>query len=113
MYNYKEIYTIDFSNVKYYSEVHTVIKEALDFPDYYGENWDAFWDCITDLIAFGEPLHIEIFGLDVIEKLFDNTANVFIECLREAKHYYDEEDGEDSKLKVIEIVDGEKRVEIQ
>lgn len=22
---------------------------AFKFPDYYGNNWDAFWDCITDL----------------------------------------------------------------
>lgn len=23
------------------------LKKALNFPDYYGENWDAFWDCIN------------------------------------------------------------------
>ncbi len=28
---------------------HKYIKEALDFPDYYGENLDALFDCLTEL----------------------------------------------------------------
>ena len=28
---------------------HETIKEALDFPDYYGENLDALFDCLTEL----------------------------------------------------------------
>ena len=104
-------YTIDFTNVKYYMEVHEVIKKSLDFPDYYGGNWDAFWDCLTDIIgvrswalpvadeandkhwaavekykeeaerrsifrvtATGDPMLIEIKGLDVIERKFGDTA---------------------------------------
>jgi len=30
-------------------EVLTAIGEALGFPDYYGRNLDALWDCLTDL----------------------------------------------------------------
>ena len=26
---------------------HVLLKEVFDFPDYYGKNLDAFWDCIT------------------------------------------------------------------
>ena len=44
MYELKEQYIIDFSNVKYYLDMHHAIQKALDFPDYYGQNWDAFWD---------------------------------------------------------------------
>ena len=30
----------------------------LDFPDYYGENWDAMWDCLTDVfLAAGAKAH--------------------------------------------------------
>ena len=25
------------------------IAEALEFPDWFGRNWDAFFDCLTDL----------------------------------------------------------------
>ena len=30
-------------------EVHERIKRAFGFPDYYGENWDAMWDCMDGL----------------------------------------------------------------
>ncbi len=30
-----DLYILDFTNVKYYSEFHTIIMESLDFPDYY------------------------------------------------------------------------------
>ena len=111
MYNYKEIYTIDFSNVKYYSEVHTVIKEALDFPDYYGENWDAFWDCIVDLATGSKPLNIEIIGLDILERKFgEDESSILLKCLKRAKY---RADGIFAHLMKIEIVDGDKRIEIQ
>ena len=51
-------YTVDFANVKYYLEFHEVIRDSLDFPAYYGCNWDAFWDCITDIANL--PVHIQI-----------------------------------------------------
>lgn len=28
---------------------HGYIKEKLDFPDYYGENLDALFDCLTEM----------------------------------------------------------------
>jgi ribonuclease inhibitor len=30
---------------------HTYIKKELDLPEYYGNNLDALWDCLTDLQA--------------------------------------------------------------
>lgn len=37
-----EKYTIDFSDIKHYSEVHLTIAEALDFPEWYVCNWGCF-----------------------------------------------------------------------
>ena len=54
-------YIIDFTEVNYYLEMHAVIWRAFEFPDYYGCNWSAFWDCLKDM--YGEPIHIEIIGL--------------------------------------------------
>ncbi len=109
MYQYKDIYTLDFRNVKYYTHMHLVIKESLDFPDYYGENWDAFWDCLTDMI--GDKIHIEILGLDIIERKFgQSTVNIFIDILRELKHYRNDKYTDQI---LIEIVDGDTRIEVK
>ena len=108
MYQYKELYTIDFTNVQHYLEIHFIIREALDWPDYYGCNWDAFWDCLT--IMVGRPVHIEIIGLDVIERKFDNAARTMVETLKEFKHYDDDEYVNDIQ---IEIVSGDTRISLR
>ena len=78
-------YIVDFTNVKYYLEMHEVIKKSLDFPDYYGCNWSAFWDCLSDMR--GDPIHIEIIGIEVIERKFVNAAEKMIEILKRFKHF--------------------------
>lgn len=83
--NLKE-YTIDFRNVTNFFEMHFTIRDALGFPYYYGCNWDALWDCLTDMA--GEPMYIKIIGLKVIStKKFDNSAEIFIKILKNFKHY--------------------------
>ncbi|MGI6754082.1 MAG: barstar family protein [Eubacteriales bacterium] len=42
--------------MNYLGEVHKIIKDELDSPDYYGENWYAFWDCLTDMAC--NPIHM-------------------------------------------------------
>ena len=31
------------------AKVHEYLKEMLEFPEYYGSNLDALYDCLTDL----------------------------------------------------------------
>ena len=56
----EKIVTLDLTGCKYLGEIHQRIKKAFDFPDFYGENWDAFWDllwseCDADkVIVLGE-----------------------------------------------------------
>lgn len=38
---------LDLTNCRHHYELHQRIQKALDFPDYYGKNLDAFWDCIN------------------------------------------------------------------
>ena len=104
----KEKYTIDFRKVEYYLEMHLVIREALDFPDYYGGNLDALWDCLRDMV--GEPIHIEIIGLEVIKRKFGEYADKLIDTFRELKHYRN--DKYSHKIQ-IEIVSGETRVSLR
>ena len=104
----KEKYTLDFTNVNHYLEMHFTIRQALDFPDYYGCNWDAFWDCLTNMV--GRPIHIKIIGFDIIERKFENAAKIMMETLKEFKHYENDEYVNDIQ---IEIVSGDTRTVLQ
>ncbi len=41
-----KIIELNLKGCKYYSEIHERIRLAFDFPDWYGKNWDAFWDLL-------------------------------------------------------------------
>lgn len=40
---------LDFGTCSTKKEIHAYLKEQFGFPDYYGENLDALYDCLTDL----------------------------------------------------------------
>ncbi len=42
----KKIITLDLTDCKYLGELHERIRVAFDFPEWYGANWDAFWDLL-------------------------------------------------------------------
>ena len=81
-------YIIDFRETVYYLEMHQTLQKALDFPDYYGCNWDAFWDCLTDM--YGEPIRIEIVGIENIERRFEDATEKMLAILKEFKYYIPE-----------------------
>ena len=98
---------INFTNVKTYFEMHSVIRDSLDFPAYYGCNWDACWDCLTDLA--GEPLYIKIIGLEVIQqKRFENEAKILIDLLQEFKHYENDSFVDIIQIEIIDQKNGTK-----
>ncbi|MEE1671449.1 barstar family protein [Streptomyces sp. WAC07094] len=43
--------TIDVSEVGDDRSLHLLLARELDFPEFYGMNWDAFWDAITGLVS--------------------------------------------------------------
>ena len=92
-------YVVDFTNVNYYLEMHAVIKSSLDFPDYYGCNWDAFWDCLTDM--YGDPTYIRIIGIEVIERKFDGAAEKMIGILKEFKHFNKDLFSDSIKIEIL------------
>ncbi len=42
-----KIITLDLTDCKYLGEMHERIRVAFDFPEWYGANWDAFWDFLS------------------------------------------------------------------
>lgn len=49
---------VDLTGVTATAELHATLATALGFPDFYGGNWDAFWDAITGLVAMPETLRL-------------------------------------------------------
>lgn len=85
MYQFKNPVVLDFSGVREFAEVHLAIGNALDFPDYYGCNLDALWDCLIDIVT--EPLQLEIRGFENIEARFPEEACRLLALLSDARHY--------------------------
>lgn len=100
-------------------EAHLYLQKALAFPDYYGRNLDALYDCLTDL----DEIEVEFINTDEAEgTYFDKILQVFEEaaednarltivntpaenavpCFKEAEDYLepelfgDEESGEEA-----------------
>ncbi len=110
MYAYKEKYTLDFSNIQHYDEIHQIIKKELDLPPYYGENWDALWDCLTEMVDVDEPLYIEILGAEVLENKYPGTLNMIVEIIKDLKKW---RSNKYRNYVNAAIICGEARYEIQ
>ena len=50
---------LDLTGCRYLGEIHQRIKKTFSFPDYYGENWDAFLDAFRTV---GVPDEIVVKG---------------------------------------------------
>jgi ribonuclease inhibitor len=83
-------YKVDFSNIEDYREIHQILKESLDFPDYYGGNLDALFDCLTDML--GDISIIEIHGIEKLKK-FDGYDKRLLKVFYDAKFVYNEFSG--------------------
>jgi len=56
---YKNVALLDLTGCNTLGEIHQCIKKTFSFPDYYGENWDAFLDAFRTV---GVPDKIIIKG---------------------------------------------------
>ncbi len=49
-------YTIETTIIFDEPSLHEVFARTFDFPAYYGGNWDAWIDCMTDAVIDGDAL---------------------------------------------------------
>ncbi|MFC3152854.1 barstar family protein [Litoribrevibacter euphylliae] len=62
---------------------HKYISKTLNLPDYYGNNLDAFWACITDNDQSSMPKTLKIKGLAALKGFLPELHDGFIECLQD------------------------------
>ncbi|WP_273128127.1 barstar family protein [Bacillus weihaiensis] len=72
---------LDVSAVQASTDFHYLLKKNLDLPDFYGMNWDAFWDAITGLIELPETLIFE--GWSNVEERLPKDSKIFINLLND------------------------------
>jgi ribonuclease inhibitor len=68
---------IDVGGVQTREELHELISRVLNFPGYYGKNWDAFDECIRD---FPPKANIRINGLRQLENTLPREAALMRQC---------------------------------
>ena len=81
---------LNFSDCDYLGEVHNIIKEQLNLPEWYGCNLDALWDCLTGVMQ--TPANIEIVFKPEKKSTLELSDEIqrIIEVFKEAADEYGE-----------------------
>lgn len=86
----KKIITLDLTDCKYLGEIHERIRVAFDFPEWYGANWNAFWDLLWSECDADK---LEIVGLNTLPSKFNKhieTMKLVLEKFKANCEKYDE-----------------------
>ncbi|TDU09975.1 barstar family protein [Bacillus subtilis] len=76
----------DFENIEV---LHDVLKDKLDFPNYYGRNLDALWDCLTGWVDL--PFTLVLINFEFSKKFLGSYADDVLEVLLEAQEELEDE----------------------
>lgn len=69
---------IDMEEINSFDEIHDIFQERLEFPEWYGRNLDALYDCLTDVT---DDLYICIDHCNLLTERFPEKATAFLELL--------------------------------
>lgn len=79
-----KIVEIDVSNIRFEKKLHEKLKEKLDFPDFYGKNWDA----ITGLTEM--PNILIFYGWNLFERELPSEAKMLNGCLKDYNQEFED-----------------------
>ncbi len=77
---------LDLARERSKQALHRLLAQGLGFPDYYGMNWDAFWDCVRDDDQSRLPRHLVLAGMASLEQSLPHEARTLQQVLRELQH---------------------------
>ena len=92
----EKIVTLDLTGCKYLGEIHQRIKKAFDFPDFYGENWDAFWDLLRSECDADKVM---VVGGDSVSKELSTSVQTMKGILEEFQELCDK-DGDPVEIEI-------------
>ncbi len=83
----KKIINLDLTGCKYLGEIHERIREAFNFPEWYGRNWDAFWDLLWSECDADK---VEILGESTLPEKFKHDIDIMHRVLEDNKKEHNE-----------------------
>lgn len=81
-----QLVEIDLRDITSAKELHSLLMVSLNFPGWYGANWDAFWDTITGLVEM--PYSVSFLGWAQFSQRLPREAVLLKECLTEMQGEY-------------------------
>jgi len=84
------IVTLDCTTITSRRELHRALAQTLRFPDWYGGNLDALFDCLTDLET---PTALTLTGWHTLEEVLEEYGRKVLQTMQEAA-----EENEDFRL---------------
>lgn len=76
---------IDFTGAEYIRQIHLILKEKLNFPEWYGENLDALWDLLTGYVA---PCIVDFKGFTKVSEELTPYLQKVLKIFLEAEATY-------------------------
>ena len=67
--------TIDCTGIQNKDQLHCLLAKELAFPEYYGQNVDALFDCLTEIRT---PTEIRLLGWHELGDWKEGFQNVFV-----------------------------------
>ncbi|MGF1788920.1 barstar family protein [Photobacterium swingsii] len=104
---------IDFNEIESWKSFHFVFSEIMGFPDFYGENMDAWIDCMSNIddpeagmsaivVKSNENLDMIVLGMSNALKNTPEIFQCFFECTVAVNQRFIETDSE-TRLKIVGI----------
>jgi RNAse (barnase) inhibitor barstar len=76
-----ESITLDLTGIYDEETLHEYLSKMLSFPEYYGRNFDAFWDCIRDDEQSIMPKTLIVNGLSELASHLPQEAKLLKQLL--------------------------------
>lgn len=64
-------------------DIHSLLAKAFEFPEYYGKNWDAFYECINDDEVSNPPQKLIVKGWDHFIREHLRDAKLLWSCFED------------------------------
>lgn len=76
---------IDLTDCKHSIDLHERIRVGMNFPDWYGRNWSAFWDMINKET---DCEFVTVKGSKTVSASLENSIEIMRELLEKNKRYW-------------------------